>query len=149
MTILFVGLFRLNGALLAAGDRLVGNLGLTSARWQVIGVVANSSVPLPVASIARNMGLTRQGVRVVVNDLAATGLVRFVPNPHHRKAHLVMLTPEGESVHRAAKERWLPWTNQLGRGLSRERIEDAVELLQMILLRLEENSPGTAESHID
>src|SRR4029077_9673093 len=50
--------FRLNGRLLASGDALVADLGLTSARWQVIGAVALSPVPLSVAQIARNMGLT-------------------------------------------------------------------------------------------
>ena len=29
--------FRVNGRLLSAGDRLVGDLGLTSARWQMLG----------------------------------------------------------------------------------------------------------------
>ena len=63
LTDLIVETFRLNGRLLAAGDGLVADLGLTSARWQVLGAIAASPVPLPVASIARNMGLSRQGVQ--------------------------------------------------------------------------------------
>jgi hypothetical protein len=35
-------IFRLNGELLADGDALVADLGLTSARWQVLGAVALS-----------------------------------------------------------------------------------------------------------
>ncbi|KMO09704.1 MarR family transcriptional regulator, partial [Methylobacterium indicum] len=84
-------MFRLNGDLLTAGDALVDDLGLTSARWQVLGAVALSPVPLPVAHIARNMGLTRQAVQRVVDDLHEVGFVRIDPNPHHRRAHLVAL----------------------------------------------------------
>jgi len=85
--------FRLNGALIAAGDALAAPLGLTSARWQVMGAVAEARGGLPVAGIARNMGLVRQSVQRVADDLAAEGVLRFAPNPHHRRARLVLLTP--------------------------------------------------------
>src|SRR5205814_345438 len=55
VTELILEVFRLNGRLLAAGDRLVADLGLTSARWQVLGAIALASSPMPVAWIARNM----------------------------------------------------------------------------------------------
>ena len=40
LTALIVEVFRLNGCLLEAGDSLVGDVGLTSARWQVLGAIA-------------------------------------------------------------------------------------------------------------
>src|SRR3984957_21057366 len=95
LTALVLEIFRLNGALLAEGDRLVGDIGLTSARWQVMGAAALSPVPLPVAAIARNMGLTRQAVQRVANDLEQAGFVRFAPNPHHQRAQLLLLTAAG------------------------------------------------------
>ena len=42
LTDLVLDVFRLNGALLASGDTLVKDLGLTSARWQVLGAIALS-----------------------------------------------------------------------------------------------------------
>ncbi|TIW72492.1 MAG: MarR family transcriptional regulator, partial [Mesorhizobium sp.] len=36
---LILDLFRLNSRISAAGDRLVADLGLTSARWQVLGAI--------------------------------------------------------------------------------------------------------------
>ena len=42
LTQLILEVFRVNGGLLSAGDRLVADLGLTSARWQVLGAVALS-----------------------------------------------------------------------------------------------------------
>ena len=98
--------FRLNGALIAAGDALAAPLGLTSARWQVMGAVAEARGGLPVAGIARNMGLVRQSVQRVADDLAAGGVLRFAPNPHHRRARLVQLTPKGEALFAEVSRRW-------------------------------------------
>jgi len=78
-TRLILEAFRFNGCLLAAGDRLTQDLGLTSARWQVLGAIDEG--PLPVAQISRNMGLSRQAVQRVANELAAGGFVAFADNP--------------------------------------------------------------------
>ena len=59
--LLILEVFRLNGRLLAAGDELVAPLGLTSARWQVLGAIALSTVNQPVAHLAHALGLQRQG----------------------------------------------------------------------------------------
>ena len=82
---LIVSVFRLNGALIDTGNRLVADIGLTSAWWQVLGALDLSPVPLPVAHIARNMGLSRQAVQRVADLLAEKGLVRFAVNPHWPK----------------------------------------------------------------
>ena len=87
---LIVAVFRLNGRLLVAGDRLVASLGLTSARWQVLGAIALSPAPEPVARLARNMGLNRQGVQRIVGELVAEDFVELKDNPHHRSAKLVV-----------------------------------------------------------
>jgi DNA-binding MarR family transcriptional regulator len=140
LTPLFISVFRLNGALIAAGDRLVADLDLTSARWQVLGVVANIPAPLSVASIARTIGLTRQGVRGVTAELISSGLVEFKPNPHHRRAQLVVLTAKGKEVEQAARLRQIPWASALGEGLQTRHIEEAAMLLQTILARLEQQA---------
>jgi DNA-binding MarR family transcriptional regulator len=140
LTPLFISVFRLNGALLAAGDKLMAGLDLTSARWQVLGVVANVPVPLSVASIARTIGLTRQGVRGVTAELVASGLVEFKSNPHHRRAQLVVLTAKGQEVEQAARLRQIPWATALGKGLQPQHIEEAVTLLQTVLARLTEQA---------
>ncbi len=108
---LVLEVFRMNGDLLAAGDALVGDLGLTSARWQVLGAIALSPVPLPVAHIARNMGLTRQAVQRLVDEMRTDGLVRLEPNPHHRRAMLVVATERGDAAYRAASERQERWSD--------------------------------------
>jgi DNA-binding MarR family transcriptional regulator len=137
LTNLIIAVFRLNGDLLAAGDALVHDLGLTSARWQVLGAIALSPVPLPVAHIARNMGLTRQTVQRLVDEMRADGLVLLKPNPHHRRAMLVSMTELGEAAYRRATERQERWASDLAAGLRPEDIEAADVLLQCLQQRLD------------
>ncbi|WP_245504299.1 MarR family winged helix-turn-helix transcriptional regulator [Lichenihabitans psoromatis] len=132
-----IELFRLNGDLLAAGDTLVGDLGLTSARWQVLGAIALSPTLLPVAHIARNMGLTRQAVQRLVDEMNADGLVRLELNPHHRRAHLVVMTERGQLAYAAAIERQERWFDGLAADLSAEEIEAAAALLRTLQTRLD------------
>ena len=140
MTELVLETFRLNGCLLVAGDALVEDIGLTSARWQVLGAIALSTVPLPVAHIARNMGLTRQAVQRLANEMERDGLVRFAPNPHHQRAKLVLLTPRGKAAYDAAIKRQGPWAGSLANGLTIKRIEAATVTLRAIRQRLEDRS---------
>jgi DNA-binding MarR family transcriptional regulator len=149
VTGLILETFRLNGCLLAAGDALVADVGLTSARWQVVGAIAESPVPLPVAHIARNMGLTRQAVQRIVNEMASDGLVRFGTNPHHQKAKLVLLTARGTTAYEAAMERQRPWAGKLADGLPAQQIETAAAMLRIIRQRIEARRGRGRRSGVD
>ena len=137
LTDLVLAVFRLNGRLLAAGDRLVADLGLTSARWQVLGAIALSPAPQPVAWLARDMGLNRQGVQRLVNEMRDDGLVELRPNPHHRRAHLVVLTRRGQDAFAAATALQVPWANALAKGMSPEDLAAASRTVKVLSERLE------------
>ena len=137
---LIVAIFRLNGRLLVSGDRLVASLGLTSARWQVLGAIAFSPTPEPVARLARNMGLNRQGVQRIVGDLVADGFVELNENPHHRTAKLVVMTAKGLKAFDAAMRLQTPWVNMLGEGIDPKSIEKAGRVLEELRQRLEKSS---------
>jgi len=136
-TELILETFRCNGRLLAAGDRLVAELGLTSARWQVLGAIALSPTVEPVARLARNMGLHRQGVQRIVNELEKEGLVEFRPNPHHRRANLVVLTARGKAIYEEADRLQIPWVNALSEGIASEDIALATRVLRSLRKRCE------------
>lgn len=114
---LILDLFRLNSRMLTAGDRLVADLGLTSARWQVLGAIVIAERPQPVAWLARDLGANRQNVQRIVNDLHKEGLVAFEANPHHQRAQLVVLTGKGRQAFDTAMRLQAPWVNRLADGL--------------------------------
>ena len=123
LTGLILDLFRVNSLLLTAGDRLVAGLGLTSARWQILGAVAAAEHPQPVAWLARDMGANRQNIQRIINDLHQQGLVAFETNPHHKRAQLVVLTDKGKQTFDAAMRLQGPWINDLSKGLSPKDIQ--------------------------
>jgi DNA-binding MarR family transcriptional regulator len=139
LTDLILDLFRLNSRMLAAGDRLVAGVGLTSARWQILGTIIAARRPQPVAWLARDMGANRQNVQRIVNDLHEDGLVAFEPNPHHRRAQLVVLTDKGRRAYDAAMRLQVPWVNDLANGLSTKDIEAVHRVVAALRQKLEGN----------
>ncbi|MBP2214183.1 DNA-binding MarR family transcriptional regulator [Rhodococcus ruber] len=88
--------FRLNGQFLEVAETLARPSGLTAAWWQVLGAVLHD--PLPVAGIARAMGITRQSVQRIADLLVERSLAEYLPNPAHRRAKLVTPTSAGRAA---------------------------------------------------
>ena len=139
LTNLMLDLFRLNSLLLTAGDRLVARLGLTSARWQILGAIVAAERPQPVAWLARDLGANRQNVQRITNDLHKDGLVAFEANPHHRRAQLVVLTDKGRRTFDAAMDLQAPWVNGLSDGVLVKDIETFHRVIAALRKKLEGN----------
>lgn len=137
LTDLILSMFRANNLTLTWGDRLVAPFGLTSARWQILGAIVLSERSQPVAWIARDLGANRQNVQRIVNDLHKEELVEFQPNPHHRRAHLVVLTDKGRRAYEAAIDAYNPRVNALAESLSLEEIRTAHRVVATLREKLE------------
>jgi DNA-binding MarR family transcriptional regulator len=90
--------FRLNGQFLDVAENLARPVGLTAAWWQVLGAVL--SEPLPVAGIARRMGITRQSVQRIADLMVTKGFAEYGPNPAHHRAKLLHITDAGKAAAR-------------------------------------------------
>lgn len=137
LTDLILTMFRANNLTLTWGDRLVAPFGLTSARWQILGAIVLSERSQPVAWLARDLGANRQNVQRIVNDLHKEGLIEFQPNPHHRRAQLVVLTDKGRRAYEAAVKAYNPRAYALADGLSLEEIRTAHRVMATLRERLE------------
>ncbi|NMX60006.1 winged helix-turn-helix transcriptional regulator [Pseudomonas sp. WS 5532] len=139
MSDLVLEIFRASARLLTAGDRLVAELGLTSARWQLLGTIVYAERAQPVSWIARDMGANRQNVQRIVNDLVNDGLLEFQPNPHHRRAQLVVLTEAGREAFDLAMNLQTPWINELAEGADIDAIQTTHQVLNHLRNRLEDD----------
>lgn len=117
--------------------------GQTVARWHVMSVVSES--PLTVPQIARRLGLARQSVQRVVDDLVATGHLEQRLNPAHRRSVLVQLTGHGRTALRdvnAASH--VKRAEELSRAdLSATQLEDARATIRTLIAALS----GQADEH--
>ncbi|KAB7766497.1 MarR family winged helix-turn-helix transcriptional regulator [Xanthomonas maliensis] len=140
---LVLAIFGTNGRLVETGNHLVRPLGLTTAWWQVLGGIGYAPAPLPVAHIARNMGLTRQAVQRVVDVLATHGLVRFATNPHHQRAKLVVLTDAGSKALRDAEAAAAALDQTILERIGAARLSAALTVLTDLAAILAEHATDT------
>ncbi|WP_433600904.1 MarR family winged helix-turn-helix transcriptional regulator [Nocardia sp. CA-135953] len=122
--------FQLNGQFLAIAEELAAPGGITAAWWQVLGAVLRE--PLPVAGIARAMGITRQSVQRIADLLVDKGLAEYQPNPAHRRAKLVAVTDAG----REAIKRINPQHRVMAKRLADELGAEQFALTAQVMTRL-------------
>lgn len=132
LTELILEIFRFNGALLDAGNKITEPYGLTSARWQVMGAIDLAGRELTVSQIARRMGLSRQNVQRIVNDLVSIGIIETKVNVDHKRAPLISLTQKGSKIIAAINKAQYKWVNELSDGKSERQINQALKLIKEI-----------------
>lgn len=130
--------FRFNGRLIAAGDAMSAPLGLTSARWQVLGAIALEGRPLTVADIARRMGLKRQSVQRLADALVEERMLLREDNPAHRRAPLHRLSRAGLNAYHTLDEQQAAWAAACAKGMPAARLADALALISALRQRLED-----------
>ena len=130
-------IFRLNGLLLADGDRMAEGVGLTSARWKVIGIVALTSAGVTVPGIARALGQSRQAVQRITDVMQTDGLVCYKINPRHKRSSLVQLTDHGQQVYNELRSVQDPWAIGHTEDTSVEELESALRLMHRLINRME------------
>ncbi|MGH1538466.1 MAG: MarR family winged helix-turn-helix transcriptional regulator [Gammaproteobacteria bacterium] len=138
LTGLILETFRLNGSLLDAGNQITKPYGLTSARWQVMGAIDLEGRSITVSQIARRMGLTRQAVQRIVNDLVKLGMIEVKPNVDHKRASLVSISKSGAVAMDKINKAQIAWVNQLSDGLSERQLNQALRLLERVKTRCDE-----------
>ena len=127
LTALVLPVFALNGELLKAAAVITAPHELTPARWQVLGAILDES--LPVAEIARRVGLTRQSVQRVANDGVAQEWARWQPNPRRRGQNLLVLTARGRRAVAALTAEQHAWADAVGREIGEKNLKTLATLI--------------------
>lgn len=133
LTEIILEVFKLHGLLITEGDKLAEDLGLTSARWKVLGALATYEESMTVADIARNMGLTRQAVQRLANELQANGLLVSEENPNHKRAKLMTLTQKGKDIYKKIDKKQIEWINEISKNLGNDELNNVKTQLKNII----------------
>lgn len=125
-------IFKLNGQLVTTGDQLIKELGLTSARWKILGALSYSDGSMTVPEIAMAMGQTRQAVQRLVNEMVEDGLLDSRDNPKHQRAKLLSLTEKGKDTFRKVMEKQIPWVNSIAEDIQEEDLKAVLTTLKYL-----------------
>ncbi|MFE6509422.1 MarR family winged helix-turn-helix transcriptional regulator [Nocardioides sp. NPDC057767] len=88
-------IFRANRLLRDASERISTTTGQTHSRRMVLQAAGDRAT---VPDIARKLGLQRQSVQRVADELVREGLARYEENPRHRRSPLLVTTAEGKTT---------------------------------------------------
>lgn len=146
VTHLTLTVFRLNGVLLRWGNRLVETLGLTSARWPMLGAIALAGTPLTAPQVGEAMGVSRQGAQKQLNLLLEQGLLEARPNPAHQRSPLYVLTPQGSKLYRQADALWMAWAAGFAARIPAAQARAATRTLESMLRQLQPPASSENES---
>ena len=95
---------RLFHVLSGTDDRAHADIGITASMRTVLETLHERG-PRTVPQVAREQGVSRQHVQVVVNGLLEAGLVECLDNPDHLRSPIVRLTAAGTKVCEAIRRR--------------------------------------------
>jgi DNA-binding MarR family transcriptional regulator len=94
--LLVADVYELAGVSRRSSEQTAAAHGQTVARWHVMSVLSDQ--PHTVPTVARRLGLARQSVQRVADDLVAAGLVKRSDNPDHQRSPKLVLTTTGRST---------------------------------------------------
>jgi DNA-binding MarR family transcriptional regulator len=135
LTEAIIATFRLNGRLMDIAQRLAHAGDITATEWRVLGGVLDE--PHSVAETGRLMGMTRQGVQRVADQLVDRGLAEYRPNPAHRRAKLLACTQAGYWAIRQIALVQRPWADQIAANIGATELQQTLTTIRRILAALE------------
>lgn len=112
-------------------------LGLTSARWKVIGAIALSNAGLTVPGIARVLGQSRQAVQRITDVMVKDGLLHYEANPKHKRSVLVTLSDEGTRVYNLLREVQDPWAIENTEDIPVEELDTSLRLVHRLIKKFD------------
>jgi DNA-binding MarR family transcriptional regulator len=94
--LIIADIYELAGAFREHGETIAQTIGQTQARWQVLSAASAGRQTVP--QIARRLGVTRQAVQRLANELVHDRLATFTANPEHQSSPHLVLTKDGTAA---------------------------------------------------
>lgn len=136
VALLIADVYQLAGEFRRSGEAIAAAEGQTQARWQLLSVLGGGDVT--VARAARRLGVTRQAVQRIANELVGDGLAAFEANPDHRSSPLVRLNAAGSGVLAAIDARASRANRRLAERMGRTALAKARADVHRLLAKLEQ-----------
>jgi len=128
---LFREVFKLHAALSGIMDKVHEQAGLSISQHKILRALSDIG-PATVPDMAALLGVSRQFVQTVCNDLLSRGFIEFTDNPRHKRSKLAASTESGRIAFRQARQKENEIIEQAMPGIDPDKATDARELLERI-----------------
>jgi MarR family transcriptional regulator for hemolysin len=119
-------------------DSRLKDLGVSQAGWMTIAMVAKANEALSQKQLADLLGVEPPTIVAMVDRLLAGGLVLRAASPLDRRVKLILLTDAGKALYGRVKEVADEFRAAVLEGLDPAAIAAAVDLLETIEARIED-----------
>ena len=123
-------LSRASGLVVRATNVALADHGLRVRQYSVLVLAADADDGVSQRDLAEVLGLDPSQVVLLVDELAAAGLVERRPSPSDRRAKLVAATAEGRRLREGAADRAAAGVREQLRALSEDEQHTLKSLLQ-------------------
>ena len=135
---LFREVFKLQAALSGIMDRVHEQAGLSTSQIKIMRVLSRIG-PATVPDIAAVLGVSRQFVQTVCNNLLSCEFTEVAVNPRHKRSKLLALTKRGRNAFRQARKNEDKIIGQALPEIDPVRVREACELLESIRTAVQKN----------
>ena len=113
-------------------EQMARRAGATRASWRVLAAAVGLGRTVP--QLARRLGVKRQSVQRLADQLVESGRARYETNPDHRRSPLLKLTESGEAALKTLQRELTDWESDLGaeHELDLEELETALYVLRAV-----------------
>jgi DNA-binding MarR family transcriptional regulator len=133
--LLVADVYHVAGEMRRNGERIAATAGQTQARWQLMSVASEGD--WTVADAARRLGVSRQGVQRIADELVAESLAFYALNPRHQRSPHLKLTERGQSALATITSAARRANQRMARLLSEEELTKTRAALRRIITALE------------
>ena len=104
--------------------------GITPQQWGVLSVIAGADLPLTLASIARELGVTKQNMTGMVSRLEQLGVAERLEDPGDLRSSRVQLTRRGRLTVDKVRQEYEAWVTGLGSDALARAVNRLIEQLE-------------------
>ena len=126
---LFREVFELHAALSSIMDKVHQQAGLSTSQHKIMRTLSHVG-PATVPDIAALLGVSRQFVQTVCNDLLSQHFIEFKGNPRHKRSKLASLTELGHNAFQQARNNENRIIEQALPGIDLKKVKDACDVLE-------------------
>ncbi len=119
-------------------ESIAAGRGATVTQWHTMSVLSDGTTAT-VPQVAARLGVTRQAVQRVADQLLERGHLQRIANPHHDSSPLLQLTPSGEEILKRLWEDSDGPRARMLRDVEARRMDEAAATLQDLLVALKDD----------